>query len=111
MVRGESRARRDHDELERSRALFGLLAVVISNVAIAAVAIFGVWRLHGDSAVTVGILTSAFTAVSTLTTAYLSIKAVSNTARSIALGDTSGRGTPQPAPTAPVPAPSTPSDD
>ena len=47
---------------------------------IAGVAIFGVRRLDGDKAVIVGVLTSAFTAVSSMTTAYLGIKAVSNTA-------------------------------
>ncbi|UIX35529.1 hypothetical protein [Streptomyces sp. GQFP] len=93
MGQGGARVKQDHDALERSRALYGLLAVIISNVAIAGVAIAGVWRLHGDSAVVVGILTAAFTAVSTMTTAYLSIKAVSNTAKTIALGDTGRRGT------------------
>ncbi|WP_305965180.1 hypothetical protein [Streptomyces sp. IMTB 2501] len=34
----------------------------------------------------VGVLTAAFTAVSSMTTAYLGIKAVSSTAKSIALG-------------------------
>ncbi|MGW5329993.1 hypothetical protein [Streptomyces sp. NPDC004014] len=78
-------------ELEKYRARYGLLAVVISNVAIAGVAAFGVWRLGGDKAVIVSVLTAAFTAVSSVTTAYLGIKAVSNTARSIALGDASAR--------------------
>jgi hypothetical protein len=106
MGQGETRVKQDHDALEKSRALYGLLAVVTSNVAIAGVAVFGVWRLHGDSAVIVGILTAAFTAVSTMTTAYLSIKAVSNTAKSIALGDTSARTMPPAAPVPPVPPPS-----
>ncbi|MEV6056087.1 hypothetical protein [Streptomyces sp. NPDC052107] len=74
-------------QLEKVRARYGLLAVIVSNVAIVAVAIVGVWRLDGDKSVIVGILTAAFTAVSSMTTAYLGIKAVSNTARSIALGD------------------------
>ncbi|MCT9079677.1 hypothetical protein [Streptomyces fulvoviolaceus] len=69
--------------LDKSRSLYGLLAVIISNVAIAGVAIFGVWRLDGDKAVIVGVLTAAFTAVSSMTTAYLGIKAVSNTAKSM----------------------------
>ncbi|MER6030504.1 hypothetical protein [Streptomyces sp. NPDC001851] len=73
-------------QLEKVRARYGLLAVVISNLAIVAVALFGVWRLGGDKSVIVGILTAAFTAMSSMTTAYLGIKAVSNTARSIALG-------------------------
>ncbi|MEU1708432.1 hypothetical protein ABZ478_24200 [Streptomyces sp. NPDC005706] len=91
MGRGEARVVRDV-EVEKYRARYGLLAVVVSNVAIAGVAAFGVWRLDGDKAVIVGVLTAAFTAVSSMTTAYLGIKAVSNTARSIALGDGAGRG-------------------
>ena len=109
MDQGEARTKQDHDALEGSRALYGLLAVVVSSIAISGVAIFGVWRLHGDSAVIVGVLTAAFTAVSTMTTAYLSIKAVSNTAKSIALGDTSARTMPPAAPVppaSPVPPPS-----
>ncbi|MFF4591034.1 hypothetical protein [Streptomyces sp. NPDC001388] len=86
MSRGGARAVSD-DALERDRARYGLLAVVVSNLAIAAVAVFGVWRLDGDTSVIVGVLTAAFTAVSSMTTAYLGIKAVSNTAKSIALGE------------------------
>ncbi|MCS0601560.1 hypothetical protein NX794_10040 [Streptomyces sp. LP11] len=77
----------DETALEKDRARYGLLAVVVSNLAVVAVAVFGVWQLDGDKAVIVGVLTAAFTAVSSTTTAYLGIKAVSNTARSIALAD------------------------
>lgn len=90
MGRDEGQAMGDV-ELEKDRARYGLLAVIISNLAIAGVAIFGVWRLDGDRAVIVGVLTAAFTAVSSMTTAYLGIKAVSNTARSIALGEAAVR--------------------
>nr|WP_230396722.1 hypothetical protein [Streptomyces blattellae] len=79
------------DELEERRARYGLLAVIISNLAISGVAIFGVRQLDGDNAVIVGVLTAAFTAVSSMTTAYLGIKAVSNTAKSIARGESSRR--------------------
>jgi hypothetical protein len=82
-------------DLERYRARYGLLAVLLSNLAIAGVAIVGVWRLDGDKSVIVAVLTAAFTAVSTMTTAYLGIKAVSNTAKSIALGDTTHRTDPR----------------
>ena len=102
MSHSEARAIRDV-ELEKDRARYGLLAVVISNLAIAGVAIFGVWRLDGDKSVIVGVLTAAFTAVSSMTTAYLGIKAVSNTARSIALGS-GGSGRQQAAPAAEPPA-------
>ncbi|MFE3033760.1 hypothetical protein ACFXKY_19255 [Streptomyces canus] len=82
------------DGLELARARYGLFAVLASNLAIAGVAVVGVWRLDGDKAVIVGVLTAAFTAVSSMTTAYLGIKAVSNTARAIALGTHRG---PEPA--------------
>ncbi|MEW2620121.1 hypothetical protein [Streptomyces sp. NPDC048106] len=72
-------------ELEKDKAKYGLLAVMAGNVAIVAVAVVGVWQLNGDTSVIVGILTAAFTAVSSMTTAYLGIKAVSNTARSMTL--------------------------
>ncbi|MET7485135.1 hypothetical protein [Streptomyces sp. NPDC005538] len=70
-------------DLEKIRARYGLLAVVGSNLAITAVAIVGVWQLDGDRAVIVGVLSSAFTAMASLTTAYLGIKAVSNTAKAM----------------------------
>ncbi|MFF4270744.1 hypothetical protein [Streptomyces sp. NPDC001536] len=79
------------DGLELARARYGLFAVVLSNLAIVTVAVVGVWRLDGDKAVIVGVLTAAFTAVSSMTTAYLGIKAVSNTAKSIALSEARGR--------------------
>ncbi|MFD8737961.1 hypothetical protein ACFV06_24005 [Streptomyces sp. NPDC059618] len=104
MGRDETAAARDN-ELEKDRARYGLIAVVMSNLAIVGVAGFGVWRLDGDKSVIVGVLTAAFTAVSSMTTAYLGIKAVSNTARSIALGSAQRR---EPAHTpAPTPAPGT----
>ncbi|MFF1629081.1 hypothetical protein [Streptomyces sp. NPDC058272] len=94
-------------DLERYRARYGLTAVMLSNLAITGVAIFGVWRLDGDKAVTVGVLTSAFTAVSGMTTAYLGIKAVSNTAKAMAHRDTPApTSAPAAAPAAaPAPAP------
>ncbi|MGW2712142.1 hypothetical protein ACWEOA_00075 [Streptomyces sp. NPDC004457] len=102
MGRDQGRVVQD-TELEKDRARYGLLAVVVSNLAIAAVAVFGVWRLDGDKAVIVGILTAAFTAVSGTTTAYLGIKAVSNTARSIALGDGPARRHTEAPPAPPAP--------
>jgi hypothetical protein len=90
----------DDTEVEKTRARYGLLAVIVSNLAIAGVAIFGVWRLDGDKSVIVGILTAAFTAVSSMTTAYLGIKAVANTARSIGLRDATASRPTDPAPSA-----------
>ncbi|MFE4697644.1 hypothetical protein ACWCPD_24670 [Streptomyces sp. NPDC001935] len=112
MSRDEGAAARD-TELEKDRARYGLIAVVMSNLAIVAVAALGVWRLDGDKSVIVGVLTAAFTAVSSMTTAYLGIKAISNTARSIALGSAPRRESGHapaktPAPDAGTPAPAGP---
>jgi hypothetical protein len=89
MSQGQAAAVTGDTQLEKVRARYGLLAIVVSNLAIVTVAIVGVWRLDGDKSVIVGILTAAFTAVSSMTTAYLGIKAISNTAKSIALGQQS----------------------
>jgi hypothetical protein len=70
--------------VEVKRAEMGLYAVLISDVAIAAAAIVGVIIISGDSSSStaiVSILSSAFTAVGTLTTAYFGIKASANTAK------------------------------
>ncbi|MEU6364966.1 hypothetical protein ABZ876_04265 [Streptomyces sp. NPDC046931] len=104
-IMGGDRAKAMGDvELEKDRARYGLLAVVVSNLAIAGVAIFGVWRLDGDKSVIVGVLTAAFTAVSSMTTAYLGIKAVSNTAKAMAQERTARAQTTQSAPVSPAPA-------
>ncbi|KOV61432.1 hypothetical protein [Streptomyces sp. MMG1121] len=79
-----------YTQLEKVRARYGLFAVIASNLAIVVVAIVGVWRLDGDKSVIIGILTAAFTAVSSMTTAYLGIKAISNTAKSIVLAQQGG---------------------
>ncbi|MEU9340750.1 hypothetical protein AB0D74_05975 [Streptomyces sp. NPDC048278] len=99
---------RDQDiQLEKDRARYGLLAVVVSNLAIAGVAVFGVWRLNGNESVIIGVLTAAFTAVSSMTTAYLGIKAVSNTAKSMAAASAAPPAAP-PAETPTTPAQRTP---
>jgi hypothetical protein len=72
------------DAVEITRARMGLAAVAVSDVVIVAAAIVGVVLVHnGSSSSTsvVSILSSAFTAVGTLTTAYLGIKASANTAK------------------------------
>ncbi|MEY2231119.1 MULTISPECIES: hypothetical protein [Streptomyces] len=70
---------------ERVRSLAGLLAVLGSDAAIVIVVIWGAGRLGGlDSPEAIALVTGAFTAVSTMATAYLGIKAVSNTAQVLA---------------------------
>jgi len=78
------------NSVQRTRAWTGLWVVVGGDVAIAAAAIFTVftvWKAgHSNSNITpiVAVLTSAFTAISTMTTAYFGIKTMSNTAQSFA---------------------------
>ena len=76
--------------VERTRAITGLAAVVAGDVAIAVAAILGiVFATRGSVASSalpqvVAILSSGFTAIGTMTTAYFGIKSMSNTANSLA---------------------------
>jgi hypothetical protein len=72
------------EKVELTRARTGLLAVVTGDVVIVGASIFGLWKLSGHTAYgseMVSILTAAFTAVGTLTTAYFGIKSMANTAQ------------------------------
>jgi hypothetical protein len=96
--------------VDHTRAWTGLWVVVAGDVAIALAAILGMLKVStsgGNAAAMVSILTSAFTAIGTMTTAYFGIRAVSNTAQhSIANpGSTTvtpGAAAPTVAPVAPV---------
>jgi predicted tellurium resistance membrane protein TerC len=77
------------DRVERVRAWAGLAAVVAGDAAIAIAAIVGIIHFAGSGSSTqalpqvVAILSGAFTAIGTMTTAYFGIKAMSNTAKSL----------------------------
>jgi hypothetical protein len=88
--------------VERVRAWTGLIAVVGGDVAIAIAAILGITHFAASGTQSsqilpqiVAILSSAFTAIGTMTTAYFGIKSMSNTAKSVAAPPT---GTAGPAP-------------
>ena len=72
--------------VQRTRAWTGLWVVAAGDVAIAVAAIWGVVKTAGaaTNSPTIAILTSAFTAIGTMTTAYFGIKSMSNTAQSFA---------------------------
>lgn len=73
--------------VQRTRAWTGLWVVVGGDVAIAIAAVWGVVKTASAAPAnspTVAILTSAFTAIGTMTTAYFGIKSMSNTAQSYA---------------------------
>jgi hypothetical protein len=72
-------------QLARSRA--GVVVIVAGDVVIALAAFIGISKFSAGSSAgvsMVAILTTAFTAISTMTTAYFGIKTVSNTAQSFA---------------------------
>ena len=76
--------------VEKVRAWAGLIAVVAGDTAIALAAILGIthFAASGTSSQVlpqiVAILSGAFTAIGTMTTAYFGIKAMSNTAKNLA---------------------------
>ncbi|MFB6675977.1 hypothetical protein ACFCWG_26830 [Streptomyces sp. NPDC056390] len=65
------------------RTVTGLLAVLAGDSAIAGAAIWGVDKAGGDPQWAVAILTSAFTSIVAITTAYFGIRAVSNIAERV----------------------------
>lgn len=70
--------------VQKTRAITGMLVVVLGDAAIAATSIVGFLALDSGSAngQGVAILASAFTAISSITTAYFGIRAATNTAQS-----------------------------
>jgi hypothetical protein len=76
--------------VEQVRAWAGLIAVVAGDTAIALAAILAIahFAASGTPSQTlpqiVAILSGAFTAIGTMTTAYFGIKAMSNTAKNVA---------------------------
>jgi len=82
------KARDSENSVERVRAA-GLAAVVAGDAAIAIAAIVGIIHFAGSGSSSqalpqvVAILSGAFTAIGTMTTAYFGIKAMSNTAKSL----------------------------
>lgn len=71
------------NSVQRTRSWTGMWVVIGGDVAIAAGAGIALWKVSG-SANEIAILTSSFTAISTMTTAYFGIKTMSNTAQSFA---------------------------
>jgi hypothetical protein len=77
--------------VEKTRAWTGLCAVIAGDVAIALAAILGITHFATTSTANsqilpqiVAILSSAFTAIGTMTTAYFGIKSMANTAKNLA---------------------------
>jgi len=81
MTNGESPS---NNEVERSRTRAGAVVVVASNLAIATATALAIFKLGKDQVT--AILTAAFTAIGTITTAYLGIRAASSTAKSAVAG-------------------------
>ena len=74
------------NSVQRTRAWTGMWVVIGGDTAIGVAAILALWKTSGssNSTPTIAILTSAFTAISTMTTEYFGIKTMSNMAQSFA---------------------------
>jgi arginine exporter protein ArgO len=84
------------NSVQRTRSWTGMLVVAVSDVLIVVAAVWGIIKTSGaatSSSSIVAILTAAFTAIATMTTAYFGIKSVTNTAQSYASQGTSGTPT------------------
>jgi hypothetical protein len=70
--------------VQRTRAITGLFVVVLGDAAIVGASIVGLFVLDSSSADSqvVAVLASAFTAITSITTAYFGIRAATNTAQS-----------------------------
>jgi len=72
---------KDFKKVQTTRAWTGLAVVLIGDVGVALAAILIAWHLN-DGPQAVAILTSAFTAITAISTAYFGIRAATNTAQS-----------------------------
>ncbi|MFI9248655.1 hypothetical protein [Streptomyces sp. NPDC053069] len=70
------------ESVEKTRSLTGCVAVLVGDLAITVAAVLGIWWTR-DTRDSVAILSSAFTAVTSMTTAYFGIKGISNTAQRV----------------------------
>jgi hypothetical protein len=78
-------ANRYDAEIQKVRSWAGLAVVAAGDVAIVVASVFGILHVSGgdkNATSVVAILSSGFTAVGTMTTAYFGIRAASNTAQS-----------------------------
>ncbi|MFF4422215.1 hypothetical protein ACFY04_15755 [Streptomyces sp. NPDC001549] len=82
----------DNKAIQTTRAWAGLLVVLFGDIGIALAAILVALHLKTGSEA-VAILTSAFTAITAMTSAYFGIRAAANTAQSaVSAGVQSGGG-------------------
>jgi hypothetical protein len=73
----------DDVRVQKIRAWTGALVVAVGDAAIAASAVWGILQVEeAESSVVVGILSSAFTAIAAITTAYFGIRAATDAAQS-----------------------------
>jgi hypothetical protein len=72
-------------EVQKVRSWAGMIVVAVGDVAIVVAAVLGILHVSGsdkNATSVVAILSSGFTAIGTMTTAYFGIRAASNTAQS-----------------------------
>ena len=92
---GDGQHHKSWSGVQRTRAWAGALVVLVGAAAITGVTLWGLVKANSSTnpSAIVAILSSAFTAIATMITAYFGIRAVTNTAQS-AVGDTSSGSAP-----------------
>jgi hypothetical protein len=82
---GNSKPSLSEEDVDKARAWTGLFVVVGGDVAIAVAAVFALVKFAGsanaNNAVIASVLSSAFAAIGTMTTAYFGIKESASTAQ------------------------------
>lgn len=78
--------RGDQELTEQLRSLGGAIVVITADAAVMIAAIVAATHVGTTSSNGISIMTGAFTAVTAVTTAYLGIKAASNTAQAVIRG-------------------------
>ncbi len=82
---GSSKPSPSEEDVDKTRAWTGLFVVVGGDVAIAVAAVFALIKFAGsanaNSAVIASVLSSAFAAIGTMTTAYFGIRESASTAQ------------------------------
>ena len=93
-----SRPVSDAGKVQALRAKTGMLIIVSSDIAILGVCILALWLTKASGDVAAATLTSAFSAIASMTSAYFGIRAASNVAQGLPSGTPSGAPGPQSTP-------------
>ena len=80
----------DRWKVQYLRAEVGGAVIIVGDVVVLAVCILALWLTNAKSDVATAVLTSAFSAIASMTSAYFGIRAVSNVAQALQSPPSSG---------------------